>query len=64
LAELARETLRRLNVLFIARYAQSPKLGSGFLDEGVEKLTKPFFVDALAIKTRDMVGHWKAPPSP
>lgn len=54
LAEIARETRPDLNVLFITGYAQNAAVRSGFLDEGMDMLTKPFAMDALAMKIRDI----------
>lgn len=64
LAEIAREARPGLKVLFITGYAQNATVRSGFLDEDMEMLTKPFSVEALAIKIRDMVGDGTPPPYP
>jgi PAS domain S-box-containing protein len=57
LAKIARETRPGLKVLFITGYAQNATVRSECLDEGTEMLTKPFSVEALAIKIRGMVGN-------
>ena len=55
LAEIARETRPGLNVLFITGYAPNATTRSGFLDEGMGMLTKPFAADTLATKVREML---------
>ncbi|MEE4451078.1 ATP-binding protein [Novosphingobium resinovorum] len=55
LAEIAREIRPGLNVLFITGYAQNATIRSGFLNEGMDMLTKPFAADVLATKVRDMI---------
>ncbi|MFT4053941.1 MAG: PAS domain S-box protein [Novosphingobium sp.] len=55
LAEIAREARPGLNVLFITGYAPNATTRSGFLDEGMGMLTKPFAADALAAKVREML---------
>jgi DNA-binding response OmpR family regulator len=55
LADLARERRPDLKVLFITGYAENATLANGFLDPGMEMLTKPFAVDALAGKIRTMI---------
>jgi CheY-like chemotaxis protein len=55
LADHARETRPDLKVLFITGYAENATLASGFLDPGMEMITKPFAVDALATRIRSMI---------
>ncbi len=55
LADLARERRPDLKVLFITGYAENATLANGFLDPGMEMLTKPFAVDALAGKIRTII---------
>ena len=43
-------------MLFITGYTESAAVASGFLEQGMEVITKPFTVDALAIRIREMVG--------
>jgi DNA-binding response OmpR family regulator len=45
-----------LKILFITGYAESAAITSGFLLPGMEMITKPFPVDALAAKVRAMIG--------
>lgn len=54
LAEIARQTRSELKVLFITGYAQNAAVRSGFLDKGMDMMTKPFAMDALAMKIRDV----------
>jgi PAS domain S-box-containing protein len=55
LAEAARQMRPALKVLFITGYAHNAAVGNGMLDQGMEILTKPFAVDALAAKIRGMI---------
>lgn len=54
LAEVARESRPGIKILFVTGYAQNAAVRSGFLDEGMDMLTKPFAMDALATKVRDI----------
>ncbi len=56
LAEMARQSRPGLKVLFVTGYAQGAAVRSGFLDHGMDMLTKPFQIDTLAIKVREMLG--------
>jgi hypothetical protein len=42
-------------VLFVTGYAEKAAVRHGFLEPGMEMLTKPFALDALAMKVRDMI---------
>ena len=55
LAEIARQSRPELQVLFVTGYAQGAAVRSGFLDHGMDMLTKPFQIDTLAIKVRQML---------
>jgi PAS domain S-box-containing protein len=55
LVEAAREKRPDLKVLFITGYAENAALANGFLLPGMEMVTKPFAVDALASRIRDMI---------
>jgi PAS domain S-box-containing protein len=55
LADAARETRPPLKVLFITGYAENATLANGFLDPGMEMITKPFAVEALATRIRTMI---------
>jgi signal transduction histidine kinase len=54
-AEAAREHRPGLKVLFITGYAENAAITNGFLAPGMEMMTKPFAVDALASRIRDMI---------
>jgi PAS domain S-box-containing protein len=55
LAVMARHHRPDLKVLFMTGYAESAAVRSGFLDEGMEMIVKPFPLDVLAIKIRNAV---------
>jgi PAS domain S-box-containing protein len=56
LADAARALRPSLRILFITGYAHNAAIGSGAaLDQGTEIITKPFTLDALATKIRDMI---------
>ena len=55
LADQARERRPDLQVLFITGCAENATLAHGFLDPGMAMITKPFAVDALAQKIRQMI---------
>lgn len=61
LAEVARETRPDLRVLFITGYAQNAAVRGGFLDHGMDMMTKPFAIDALATKIQQMLSLEAAP---
>ncbi|MFJ4143125.1 response regulator [Pseudomonas sp. NPDC089734] len=55
LAEIARELRPELKVLFITGYAEHAAARSGFLDTGMQMITKPFAFDHLTSKVREMI---------
>jgi PAS domain S-box-containing protein len=55
LADAARAGRPELKVLFITGYAENAVVGNGHLDPGMEVMTKPFTLDALAIRVQQMV---------
>ena len=55
LADAARVLRPGLRVLFITGYAGNAAIGNGVLDAGMEILTKPFALEALAAKLRTMM---------
>ena len=55
LADLAREHRPDLPVLFMTGYAAAAARRSEFLAPGMEMISKPFAVDALAVKIRQMI---------
>ncbi len=54
-ADAARQDRPQLKVLFITGFAQNAAVGNGLLDAGMEVMTKPFELTALARKVRDMM---------
>lgn len=55
LADQARETRPNLKVLFITGYAEGAATPSGFLDPGMAMITKPFAVDTLMSRIREII---------
>jgi CheY-like chemotaxis protein len=55
LAEIARAARPGLRVLFVTGYAERAAVRHGLLEPGMEMLTKPFALDALAMKVREMI---------
>jgi PAS domain S-box-containing protein len=54
-ADQARETRPGLKVLFITGYAESVAISEGFLQPGMEMITKPFDLDVLSRRIRAMI---------
>jgi PAS domain S-box-containing protein len=54
-ADAARVTRPDLRVLFITGYAENAVVGNGKLDKGMFVLSKPFQMDALARRIRDIM---------
>jgi PAS domain S-box-containing protein len=54
-ADQARETRPGLRILFITGYAESAAISEGFLQPGMELITKPFDLDHLAQRIRAMI---------
>jgi PAS domain S-box-containing protein len=57
LADLAREARPDLKILFITGYAESVAIADGFLQPGMEMITKPFDLDNLSRRIRAMVSR-------
>jgi PAS domain S-box-containing protein len=55
LADAARELRPGLTVLFMTGYAENAALASGFLEPGMEMITKPFAMEALASRIRGLL---------
>ena len=55
MADAARVMRRNLKVLFITGYAENAAIGNGHLEPGMEVLTKPFVMEALASRIKDMI---------
>ena len=54
-ADAARMLRPVLKVLFITGYAETTVMGNGHLEPGMAVLTKPFAMDHLAGKIRDLI---------
>jgi len=55
LADAARAVRPALRVLFITGYAENAVLSHGHLDAGMHVLTKPFAMEALATRIRELI---------
>jgi len=55
LAEAGRQIRPDLKVLFMTGYAENAALASGFLEPGMSMITKPFAMEVLATKIRDII---------
>nr|WP_256577747.1 MULTISPECIES: PAS domain-containing protein [unclassified Pseudomonas] len=56
MAEAARQVRPGLPVLFITGYAENSVIGHGHLDPGMRILTKPFTLEALAMRVEHVLG--------
>jgi PAS domain S-box-containing protein len=61
LAEIARERRPGLHVLFVTGYAEHATERGRFLGKHMDMITKPFSLDTLAGKIREMVSHAALP---
>ncbi|WP_242167627.1 MULTISPECIES: ATP-binding protein [unclassified Pseudomonas] len=55
MAEIGRQLRPDLKVLFITGYAEHAAVRGGFLDPGMQLITKPFTFDLLTAKVREMI---------
>jgi CheY-like chemotaxis protein len=55
LADAARVFRPELKVLFITGYAENAVVGNGHLERGMQIVTKPFVMDDLARKIREII---------
>jgi CheY-like chemotaxis protein len=55
LAEIARQYRPDVRILFVTGYAEHAKVRDQFLGEGMDMITKPFALDALGFKIREML---------
>ncbi|WP_336487492.1 ATP-binding protein [Methylobacterium nigriterrae] len=55
MADAARVSRPDLKVLFITGYAENAAVGNGHLEPGMAVLTKPFVMEALASRIREMI---------
>ena len=54
-ADAARQLRPELKVLFITGYAENAVVGNGRLDKGMQVIAKPFEMDVLARRIREIV---------
>lgn len=55
MADAAREVRPGLRTLFITGYAESAAIGAGQLEPGMHVLTKPFAIETLAARVRELM---------
>ncbi len=55
LADAARVLRPGLKILFMTGYAENAAAAGGFLDAGMELITKPFAIEALTERIRRMI---------
>ena len=55
MTEVALRDRPALKVLFITGYAEHAAVRGGFLDSGMQMITKPFTFDLLTAKVREMI---------
>ncbi|CAA2161223.1 Blue-light-activated protein [Methylobacterium brachiatum] len=56
MADAGRIARPDLKVLFITGYAENAVVGNGHLDHGMQVLTKPFVMEMLATRIRELIG--------
>jgi PAS domain S-box-containing protein len=56
LADAARQKRPDLKILFITGYAENAVIGNGHLDPGMHILTKPFPMDVMSARIRELLG--------
>jgi CheY-like chemotaxis protein len=54
-ADAGRAVRPKLKVLFVTGYAENALVGNGHLEPGMQVITKPFAIDALANRVRAMI---------
>ena len=55
MADAGRERRPDLRVLFITGYAENSVIGHGHLEPGMQVLTKPFAMEALATRIKELI---------
>jgi CheY-like chemotaxis protein len=55
LADMARALRPELKILFVTGYAENAVINHGHLEAGMQIMTKPFAIEALGKKVRDMI---------
>jgi len=64
LADAARQLRPGLSVLFVTGYAEGAVVGNGQMEQGMQVMTKPFTVSALAVRVQDMISDQRAEMMP
>ncbi|WP_241667143.1 response regulator [Muricoccus nepalensis] len=54
-ADFAQVTRPGLRVLFITGYAENAVVGNGYLEPGMHAMTRPFAMEALASRIKDLI---------
>ena len=55
MADAGRAKRSGLKVLFITGYAENAVVGNGHLEPGMQVMTKPFAMDGLALRIKDLL---------
>ncbi|WP_442919098.1 PAS domain S-box protein [Methylobacterium sp. Leaf118] len=58
MADAGRERRPDLKVLFITGYAENAVVGNGHLEPGMAVITKPFVMETLAARIKEMIDGW------
>ena len=64
LADAARQRRPGLSVLFVTGYDEGAVVGNGRMAEGMQVMTKPFTVSALAIRVQEMISDQRVETMP
>ncbi len=54
-ADAARLVRPSLKILFMTGYAETASMANGFLEPGMEMITKPFAIDSLALRIKSII---------
>jgi DNA-binding response OmpR family regulator len=57
LADVARELQPDLKVLFLTGFAENKGLGNGVLGHSMQVMTKPFSLEAFALRIRELLAR-------
>ena len=57
MVDAARQSRADLEVLFITGYAENALIGNGQLEPGMHVMTKPFAMEALASRIRELIAR-------
>ncbi len=62
-ADAARKLRPELKVLFMTGYAENAAVASGFLEPGMQMITKPFPMKTLSSRVNDLIGNARKEPT-